>query len=137
MSDPSSPSETDLLDPTYAIAAAQAAHEKGAIDILVLQVGDVLAITDYFVIASASNPRLVRAVAQDMEERVFRTGGPKPIRIEGLAECEWVLIDFGTFVAHVFHQETRTYYELERLWSDVPQVDWVDPDAAPRDEAVG
>lgn len=120
-------SDADLLDPTLAIAAARGAADKGATDIVVLQVGDVLAITDYFVIVSASNPRLVRAVTQDIEERVFRTGGVKPVRIEGLTECEWVLIDFGAFVAHVFHTETRSYYELERLWADVPRVDWIDP----------
>lgn len=130
-------SEADLLDPTHAIAAARAAAEKGATDIVVLRVGDVLAITDYFVIVSASNPRLVRAVAGDIEEGVHRAGGPKPVRIEGLTECEWVLIDFGTFVAHVFHSETRSYYELERLWSDVASVDWVDPDSPLQVEAAG
>lgn len=136
MSDPSSPSD-DFLDPTHAIAAARAAAEKGATDIVVLQVGDVLAITDYFVIVSASNPRLVRAVAQDVEERVYLSDGPKPIRIEGMAESEWVLMDFGTFVVHVFHYETRSYYELERLWSDVPRVDWVDPEVEAHAQAVG
>lgn len=129
--------EVDLLDPTHAVVAARAAAEKGATDIVVLRVGDVLAITDYFVIVSASNPRLVRAVAGDIEEAVVRSGGPKPVRIEGLTECEWVLIDFGTFVAHVFHTETRSYYELERLWSDVPSVDWVDPDSPLQVEAAG
>jgi ribosome-associated protein len=118
----------DLLDPTFPIAAARAAFAKGATDILVLQVGDVLAITDYFVIASASNPRLVRAIVQDCEEAVAAAGGPKPLRVEGLAESEWVLADHGTFVVHVFHQDARQYYELERLWSDVPQIAWEDPD---------
>lgn len=118
----------DLLDPTYAIAAARAAFAKGATDILVLQVGDVLAITDYFVIASASNPRLVRTVVQECEDAVAEAGGPKALRVEGLAESEWVLADHGTFVVHVFHHDARQYYELERLWSDVPQVAWEDPE---------
>lgn len=118
----------DLLDPTYPVAAARAAFAKGATDILVLQVGDVLAITDYFVIASASNPRLVRTVVQECEDAVAKAGGPKALRVEGLAESEWVLADHGTFVVHVFHQDARQYYELERLWSDVPQVAWEDPD---------
>ena len=124
----------DLLDPEYPIVAARAAHAKGGIDILVLRVGDVLAITDYFVIVSASNPRLVRTVVQDIEEKVAEAGGPRPLRVEGLNEAEWVLADYGAFVVHVFHTETRQYYELERLWSDVPAIDWVDPDAA---EPVG
>ena len=116
------------LDPTYAIAAARAAFDKGATDILVLQVGDVLAITDYFVICSASNPRLVRTVVQEAEDAVARAGGPKALRVEGLNEAEWVLADHGTFVVHVFHEDARQYYELERLWSDVPKVEWEDPE---------
>ncbi len=119
----------DLLDPEYPIVAARAAHAKGGIDILVLRVGDVLAITDYFVIVSASNPRLVRTVVQDIEQKVAEAGGPRPLRVEGLNEAEWVLADYGAFVVHVFHTETRQYYELERLWSDVPAIDWVDPEA--------
>lgn len=117
-----------LLDPTFAVAAARAAFAKGATEILVLQVGDVLAITDYFVIASASNPRLVRTIVQDCEDAVAKAGGPKALRVEGLAEAEWVLADHGTFVVHVFNNDARQYYELERLWSDVPQVAWEDPD---------
>lgn len=116
------------LDPTYAIAAARAAFDKGATDIIVLQVGDVLAITDYFVICSASNPRLVRTVVQEAEDAVARAGGPKALRVEGLNEAEWVLADHGTFVVHVFHDDARQYYELERLWADVPKVEWEDPE---------
>lgn len=119
----------DLLDPTFPLVAARAAHAKGATDILVLQVGDVLAITDYFVIASASNPRLVRTVVQDCEQAVAAAGGPKALRVEGLDESEWVLADHGTFVVHVFHEDARQYYELERLWSDVPSLAWQDEHA--------
>ena len=119
----------DHMDPTHPVVAARAAHAKGGVDILVLRVGDVLAITDYFVIVSASNPRLVRTIVQEIEDRVAEAGGPRPTRVEGLNEAEWVLADYGAFVVHVFHTETRQYYELERLWSDVPSIDWVDPDA--------
>ncbi len=114
----------DVLDPRHAVVAARAAHDKGGTDILVLRVGDVLAITDYFVIASGTNPRMVRTIVQDAEEQVAAAGGPRPTRVEGLAECEWVLADYGTFVLHVFHTDARAYYELERLWSDVAKVDW-------------
>lgn len=126
---PAGPAGPDItLDPTWPIAAARAAFDKGATDVLVLQVGDVLAITDYFVICSASNPRLVRTVVQEAEEAVAKAGGPKALRVEGLNEAEWVLADHGTFVVHVFHEDARQYYELERLWSDVPKVEWEDPD---------
>ncbi len=123
------PIDVDAMDPTFPVVAARAAHAKGGVDILVLRVGDVLAITDYFVIVSASNPRLVRSVIQDIENQVAKAGGPRPVRVEGLNEAEWVLADYGSFVVHVFHAETRRYYELERLWADVESIDWPDPDA--------
>ena len=89
--------------------------------IVVLDVGDVLAITDWFIIASAPNVRRVQRIAELMEEHVKAVGGEGPIRTEGLDEAQWVLLDFGEFVAHVFHAPTREYYDLERLWSDVPR----------------
>lgn len=125
----------DHMDPEFPVVAARAARAKGGVDILVLRVGDVLAITDYFVIVSASNARLVRTIVQEVEHQVAQAGGPRPARIEGQSEAEWVLADFGTFVVHVFHTETRQYYELERLWSDVPALDWIDPDAPAVQEA--
>ena len=79
-------------------------------------------------ICSASNPRLVRTIVQETEDAVAKAGGPKALRVEGLNEAEWVLADHGTFVVHVFHEDARQYYELERLWSDVPKVDWADPE---------
>lgn len=124
----SDPSHTLVLDPTFPVLAARAAWHKGGTDILVLEVGDVLAITDHFVIVSASNARQVRAVAQEIEDRVAEAGGVRPLRVEGLHEAQWVLADYGTFVVHVFDEDTRRYYELERLWSDVPNLAWIDPD---------
>lgn len=117
----------DHMDPAHAVVAARAAHDKGGTDIVVLRVGDVLAITDFFVIASATNPRLVRTVTQEIEDRLAETGGPRPHRVEGLDEADWVLADYGSFVVHVFHTETRSYYELERLWGDVAVIDWGEP----------
>lgn len=127
--EPAIPVDVDLMDPTFPIAAARAAMGKGGEDILVLRVGDVVAHTDFFVIVTASNPRLVRTIVQEIEFQVHQAGGPKPLRLEGMNEAEWVLADYGTFAVHVFHTETRRYYELERLWGDVPKIDWVDPDA--------
>jgi ribosome-associated protein len=108
----------------WAVLAAQAAAGKKGIDPVVLAVGDVLAITDSFVIVSATNTRLVRTIADEIEQQIREAGGPKPLRIEGLDDLHWVLVDYGEFVVHVFLQETREYYELERLWSDVPRIEW-------------
>ena len=107
-----------------ACRAARAADDKLGLDTVVIDVGDVLAITDHFVITSGSNPRQVRAIAESIEEEIGLAGGPKPIRVEGLEQLEWVLLDYGPFVVHVFHSETRSYFDLERLWSDCEQVDW-------------
>jgi len=106
--------------------AAQAAASKKANDVVILDVGEVLAITDSFVIASASNDRLVRTVAEEVERKIKEAGGPAPLRIEGLREAEWVLLDYGDFVVHVFLEETRRFYDLERLWADAPRVPWVE-----------
>jgi ribosome-associated protein len=108
----------------WCAVAAQAAASKKAEDTLILDVGSVLAITDCFVITSASNERLVRAVAEEIERRVKEEGGPAPRRVEGLREGEWVLLDYGDFVVHVFLEATRRFYDLERLWSDAPRVAW-------------
>jgi ribosome-associated protein len=108
----------------WAKLAAQAASSKKADDPVVLAVGAVLAITDYFVIASGTNTRQVRTIADAVEGELKRGGGPSPIRVEGLDDLKWVLLDYGDFVVHVFLDETRKYYELERLWSDVPRLAW-------------
>ena len=114
----------------WAVLAAQAAASKKALDPVILAVGDVLAITDSFVIVSATNTRQVRSIAEEIEQQVGAAGGPKPLRIEGLDDLHWVLVDYGEFVVHVFLQETRDYYELERLWSDVPRIAWEESPAA-------
>lgn len=108
----------------WAIEAARAADEKKALDTLILEVGPVLAITDLFVITSATNDRLVRTIAEEVERRVKEVGGPSPIRTEGLDDARWVLLDYGDFVVHVFLEEARHYYDLERLWSDAARVAW-------------
>ncbi|HUW01745.1 MAG TPA: ribosome silencing factor [Acidimicrobiales bacterium] len=115
---------TDLGDPTWPIAAARAADDKQATDPVVLAVGDVLAVTDHFVIASAPNSRLVKAIVEEIESQLKDADGPRPIRTEGLDDLEWVLVDYGPFVVHVFSDKTRAYYDLERLWRDVPTVEW-------------
>ncbi len=107
-----------------ALAAARAADAKGGDRTVVLRVGEVLGITELFVITSASNPRLVRAVVDDIEEQVAAAHSVKPVRIEGREDMRWVLMDYGDWVAHVFLEEAREFYDLERLWADVPRVPW-------------
>ncbi|MFM7045233.1 MAG: ribosome silencing factor [Ilumatobacteraceae bacterium] len=110
----------------FAKVAARAADDKKAERTLVLDVAAVLGITDYFVITSASNRRLVRTVVEAVEEAVREATGRSPLRIEGLAEQLWVLVDYGDVVVHVFAEEIRMYYEIERLYRDVPKVPWDD-----------
>ena len=112
-----------------AVLAARIADDRKATDIVVLDVGDVLAITGYFVICSASNPRLVRSVADEIEGAVKQRLGRPPLRHEGRDEQQWILIDYGDVVVHVFHDDQREFYEIERLYLDVPKVEW-QPDPA-------
>lgn len=108
----------------FAVVAARAADAKKAESILVLDVGDVLGIVGTFVIASASNARLVRAIVEEVEDRLREECGIKPRAVEGLSDASWVLMDYGDLVVHVFLTETREYYGLERLWADVPRLEW-------------
>ena len=108
--------------PALALEAARAAADKKATDPVVLDVSSVLGICDYFVIASAPNDRLVRAICEEIELRVKRAGGDGPRAVEGLDDARWVLMDFGDWIAHVFLEEAREFYDLERLWGDVPRV---------------
>ena len=114
---------------SLAIIAAAAADAKSGQDTVVLEVGDVLAITDYFVITSAANTRAVRTIAEEVEAQVAEADGARPTSIEGLDDLRWVLMDYSGFVVHVFLDETRRYYDLERLWGDVPRVDWAQQSA--------
>ncbi|MEO8828967.1 ribosome silencing factor [Lapillicoccus sp.] len=102
--------------------AALAAEDKIAQGVMAIDVSDQLALTDVFVIASASNERQVGAIVDEIEDRL-RDQGCKPIRREGQREGRWVLIDFGDIVVHVQHAEEREFYQLERLWRDCPEVD--------------
>jgi ribosome-associated protein len=104
-----------------ATAAAEAAAEKLADDIVAFDVSDQLVITDAFVLCSAPNDRQVRAIVDAVEERL-RAFGVKPIRREGEREGRWVLLDFIDVVVHVQHAEERAYYTLERLWRDCPPI---------------
>ncbi len=124
-------------DARWAIEAARAADAKSAEDVVVLEVGPVMALCGYFVIASGSNNRLVKTVAEEVEQRVSDAGGPKPLRTEGMDDLRWVLLDYGDFVVHVFADEARRFYDLERLWSDVARIEWRQPATAAADTMSG
>lgn len=102
-------------------AAASAAADKLAEDLLILDVSEQLVITDCFVLASAPNDRAVRAVVDAVEERL-RALAARPVRREGERDGRWVLLDYIDIVVHVQHCEERAYYALERLWKDCPEV---------------
>ncbi|HEY8201458.1 MAG TPA: ribosome silencing factor [Actinomycetota bacterium] len=104
-----------------ALTAAQAASSKKAMDIVILDVGKIIGITDYFVICSGNTERQVKTIVDEIERRL-REEGVRPYRREGEREQRWVLVDYLDVVVHVFHREDREYYDLERLWSDAPQV---------------
>lgn len=108
----------------WVLLAAEAAAAKTDEPTVVLEVGEVLAITGWFVITGGTNTRQVRTLAEEVEERVAEAGGPKPLRVEGLDAAQWVLLDYGDFIVHVFLDEAREFYDLERLWRDVPTLDW-------------
>jgi len=108
-----------------ALAAAQAAADKLATDVVLLDVSDRLVITDVFVIASAPNERQVESIVEAVEERL-RRDGVKPVRREGERDGRWVLLDFADVVVHVQHAQERSFYALERLWKDCPTIPFVD-----------
>jgi ribosome-associated protein len=108
-----------------ALTAAQAAADKLAADIVLIDVSDRLAITDVFVVATGNNERQVEAIVDEVEEKL-RLAGSKPIRREGQRDGRWVLLDYGDIVVHVQHAEERIFYALERLWKDCPFIPFTD-----------
>ncbi len=118
-----------------ALAAARAASDRKAHEIIALDVSERLVLTDVFLIASATNERQVSAIVDAVEEALLARG-VKALRREGLRQARWVLLDFGDVVVHVQHAEDRVYYALERLWSDCPTIE-LPADARGDAEAVG
>jgi ribosome-associated protein len=120
---PSERGDVTATDEALAMArvAVAAAVDKKALNIVVLDVSDQLAITDCFVIASALNERQVQAIVDEVEEKL-RDHGTKPTRREGAREGRWVLLDFVDVVVHVQHTEERGFYGLDRLWKDCPRI---------------
>lgn len=111
-------------------AAARAAASKGGEDTLVFEVTAILSICDAFVLTSGRNHRQVKTIAEEVEAQVKAVGGGSPLRVEGADTAEWILLDYGDFVVHVFLDELRRFYELERLWSDAPRLEWEEAGAS-------
>lgn len=106
-----------------AIAAARAAEDKKATDIMVQEVRELIGVTDYFVIVSASNPRQVDAIIGEIEDVLRKDFDMKPVNRELSRDGSWSLLDYGSIVIHVFQQDTREYYRLESLWNEAPIID--------------
>ncbi|HKX73988.1 MAG TPA: ribosome silencing factor [Acidimicrobiia bacterium] len=103
--------------------AADALADKKGSDIVLLEVGDIFTIADVFVIATGTSRPHVQTLADRVEE-LLKESGRRPLRDEGRAEAEWVLIDYGDVVVHIFQTAARDYYDLERLWRDAPAISW-------------
>ena len=115
------PPREEGLNPSI-ITALRAAGDKKALDAVVLDLREVAGFTDHFVITSGGNVRQVQAIADEIVERLKREGTPAA-RVEGYATAEWVLIDYGDFVVHVFEEKARRFYDLERLWREAARVE--------------
>ena len=123
------PERADIDSRQVALAAARAASSKQATDIVILDVRELIVITDYFVIAGGDTERQVRTIVETVE-KALRELGVRPTRREGQTEGRWVLLDYVDVVIHVFAPEEREYYDLERLWRDAPRVSEGSKDAA-------
>ncbi len=106
-----------------ALIAARAIDEKKGSDIVIQDVSELLNITDYFVICTAANNRRVDAIAEAVEEQLYKEAEVKPASIEGLDSSKWVLMDYGNIVVHIFQPQDRDFYRLEQLWDAAPTVD--------------
>lgn len=116
--------------------AATAADDKKATDILALDLTGTSDVCDYFVICTVANNPMMDAVVEAVEEKVRLNCGEKPLSIEGRARSSWVLVDYGSVVVHVFREEARDFYRLERLWGDAPHVVLDLEGATPADQWV-
>jgi ribosome-associated protein len=105
------------------LMALHAAAEKKAIETVVLDLRDIASFTDYFVITSGANERQVQAISDEVFETLKKAGTPAA-RVEGYKTAEWILLDFGDFVFHVFNEKARKFYDLERLWRESKRVEF-------------
>jgi ribosome-associated protein len=112
----------DQLDPELQLAI-RCADDKKAVSMIVLDLREIASFTEFFMIASGTNPRQVQAIADEINEQLKKQLRRRPVRIEGYGGAEWVLLDYGDFVIHLFDKDARDFYDLERLWRDARRVD--------------
>lgn len=118
------PMDGSPVIPITALVAARAADDKLGEGTVVLAMGELLGVVDAFVVTSGRNDRQVRALVEEVERMVKDHDGTAPMAVEGLADATWVLMDYGDFIVHVFAEQTRSYYDLEHLWSGAPRISW-------------
>jgi ribosome-associated protein len=112
--------------PKSVAGAVQAARDKKAIDIVVLDLRKADGFTDYFVICSGTNPRQIRAIADGVEDTLRNEFGERPTLAEGVHKSEWILLDYFNFIVHVFSRDCRAFYDLERLWGNAERLEFAD-----------
>ena len=110
------------LDPEVKLAI-QCASDKKAYDLVALDLRSIASFTEFFIIATGANQRQVQAIADEIKEQLKEQLSSRPVRIEGYASGEWVLVDYGDFIVHVFNKEAREFYDLARLWLDARKVE--------------
>ena len=117
---------TELIEPIDTFEqvkiVAAAAEDKKASDVTVLKLIGVTTFTDYFVICSANSSRQVQSISDEIEDSL-RSKKVRPLHVEGRTNAEWILMDYGTFIVHVFNEKSRQFYDLERLWRDAEKVE--------------
>jgi ribosome-associated protein len=121
--------------PAQVLQAVQAAQDKKAADVVVLDLHTVAGFTDYFVICSGQNPRQVKAIAAGIEDALRKSAAGKPNHVEGYDRAEWILLDYFDFIVHIFNPEARLFYALERLWGSAERIAMRDPAESPRSRA--
>ena len=119
--EPTTPTPIVVDTPTRVREAVAAADDRKAVDLRVLHLEKVSDFTDFFLICSGTSERQVQAIADAVQERM-REGQVRPLHVEGFNRGQWVLLDYGDFVVHIFQEEPRRFYSLERLWGDAPDV---------------
>jgi ribosome-associated protein len=102
--------------------ALTCASEKKAFDLVALDLREIASFTEFFIIASGANQRQVQAIADEIDEKLRKDLGSRPVRTEGYSSADWVLMDYGDFIVHIFEQKAREFYDLERLWRDATKV---------------
>jgi ribosome-associated protein len=116
------PTPFSELDPPFQLAI-RCASEKKAHDMVALDLRNIASFTEFFLIATGANQRQVQAIADEINEQLKKQLSTRPIRVEGYSSAEWVLLDYGDFIVHIFNGEAREFYDLARLWRDARAVE--------------